>query len=284
MFPWVRIPHSPPTLGFFKMRFFVLFLLLIASPYALGADQAAPLPVASCMPQVPYGAPTAKPNTTTICRSGYLLNHDPVAKIPVWVAYTIQPMTAISCLPRDDAFAPDMSLPKGQRAELVDYQKSGFDQGHLAPNADMSFSAVGAKESFILSNMSPQYPGVNRGVWKQLESTVRALTFQTKHPLTIYAGDIWPPANAKAIGPNKVVVPDALWKVVVDNNTKMSYAYMIPNREGLSTNISAFQVNVASVEKATGLVIPVPDNKMMKNMLPNVDLNSVTVAKKAACK
>jgi DNA/RNA endonuclease G (NUC1) len=64
----------------------------------------------------------------------------------------------------------------------------------------------------------------------------------------------------------------------------MSYAYMIPNREGLSTNISAFQVTVASVEKATGLVIPVPDNKMMKNVLPVVDLNSVTVAKKTACK
>jgi endonuclease G len=177
-----------------------------------------------------------------------------------------------------------MSLPKGQRAELVDYQKSGFDQGHLAPNADMSFSVQGAKESFLLSNMSPQYPGVNRGVWKQLESTVRALTYQTKHPLTIYAGDIWPPSNAKAIGPNKVIVPEVLWKVIVDNNTKKSYAYLIPNREGLATNITPFQVTVMDIEKATGLVIPVPDNKMMKNVLPAVELNAVTVAKKAACK
>jgi endonuclease G len=251
---------------------------------ANAAEQVAPLPPASCMAFLPYGAPTAKQNTTTICRSAYMVNHDPVAKIPVWVAYTIQPATAISCLPRDDAFAPDMSLPKGQRAELVDYQKSGYDQGHLAPNADMSVSAQAAKESFLLSNMSPQLPGVNRGVWKQLESSVRAWTYTTKHPLTVYAGDIWPPANARAIGPNKVVVPDVLWKVVVDNTTKQSLAFMFPNREGLATDIKPFQVSVADIEKATGLVIPVPDNKMIKNPVPIADLNAVTTAKKTACK
>ena len=266
------------------MRFFILFLLLISSPYALGAEQAAPLPPTSCLSFLPYGAPTAKPTTSTICRSAYMVNHDPVAKIPVWVAYTIQPATAISCLPRDDAFAPDNSLPKGKRAELVDYQKSGYDQGHLAPNADMSVSVQAAKESFILSNISPQLPGVNRGVWKQLESSVRAWTYTTKHPLTVYAGDIWAPSNAKAIGPNKVVVPDVLWKVIVDNTTKQSLAFMFPNREGLATDIRPFQVSVSDVEKATGLIIPVPDNKMIKNPVPNADLNAVIIAKKTACK
>ena len=266
------------------MRFLLLFLFCIASSYAIGADQAAPLPMQTCMAQLPYGAPAAPTGSTTLCRLGYMVNHDPIAKIPNWVAYTMQPATAVSFVPRDDAFAPDMALLKGQRAELVDYVKSGYDQGHLASNADMSFSAEGAKQSFILSNMSPQLPGVNRGVWKQLESSVRAWTFTTKHPLTIYSGDIWDKANAKTIGPNKVVVPGVLFKVVVDNNTKTSYAFLIPNREGLNTDIAPFQVSVADVEKATGYTIPVPDNKMLKNKLPATDLNAITVAKKAACK
>ena len=250
---------------------------------ATAADQAAPLPIQNCIVQLPYGAPTAKPNTATICRNGYMVNHDPVGKIPHWVAYTMQPATAVSCIPRDDAFAPDNAIPKGQRAELIDYNKSGYDQGHLASNADMSFSADGARQSFLLSNMSPQLPGVNRGVWKQLESSVRAWTFTSKHPVTVYSGDIWT-AQSKTIGPNKVVVPDFLFKVVVDNVTRISYAFIVPNREGLNTDIAPFQVSVSDVERATGFVIPVPDNKLMKNKLPATDLNAVTAAKKTACK
>ena len=265
------------------MRFVILFLMVVAPWVAYGAEQLAPLPLQTCMAQLPYGAPTAKPNTTTICHLGFMVNHDPVGKIPHWVGYTLQPATSISCIPRDDAFAPDASLPKGKRAELADYHKSGYDQGHLASNADMSFSAQGARQSFLLSNMSPQLPGVNRGVWKQLESSVRAWTYTTKHPMTIYSGDIWT-AQSKTIGPNKVVVPDTLFKIIVDNTTKQSYAFLVPNREGLNTDIAAFQVSVADVEKASGLVIPVPDNKMFKNKLPATDLNLVTTAKKAACK
>ena len=262
----------------------VIVPLLLLCSFAYGAEQPTPLPPASCMSFLPFGAPTAKPNTATICRTAYMVNHDPVAKIPVWVAYSLQPATAISCLPRDDAFAPDMSLAKGQRAELVDYQKSGYDQGHLANNADMSVSAQAAKESFLLSNMSPQLPGVNRGIWKQLESSVRAWAFNQKHAMTVYAGDIWT-SQSKTIGPDKVVVPDYLWKVVVDQTTRKSVAYLFPHKEGLdATNLAPFQVTVADIEKATGLVIPVPDAKNIKNAFPAADLNAVTNAKKAACK
>lgn len=269
------------------MKYFKYILIVILGAFgsmACAADQAAPLPPSSCLSFLPFGAPTAKPNTTTICRTSYMVNHDPVAKIPVWVAYSLQPQTAISCLPRDDAFAPDNSLAKGQRAELVDYQKSGYDQGHLANNADMSVSAQAAKESFLLSNMSPQLPSVNRGIWKQLESSVRAWAFNQKHPLTVYAGDIWTP-HSITIGPDKVIVPDFLWKVVIDQTTKKSLAFIFPHVDGLqATNIAPFQVTVSQVEQSTGLVIPVPDDKNVKNPLPPADLNAVTNAKKAACK
>jgi endonuclease G len=268
------------------MRYLILFVMLIGlmASNVKAAEQAPPLPFDHCAKMLPYGAPSVTNNTKTICRTGYLVNHDPIAKIPVWVAYTMQPATAISCLPRDDAFAPDQDIPKGLRAELVDYQKSGYDQGHLAPNADMSFSAQAAKESFLLSNMSPQLPGVNRGIWKQLESSVRAWSFNQKHPVTVYAGDIWT-IKSKTIGPDKVVVPDFLWKVVIDQTTNKSLAFIFPHVEGLNaTNLAPFQTTVADVEKATGLVIPVPDAKNIKNPIPPADLNAVTNAKKAACK
>ena len=54
-----------------------------------------------------------------------------------------------------------------------DYLKSGYDKGHLAPAADMKYSTTTMKESFYFSNMSPQKPEFNRGIWKELEEQVR---------------------------------------------------------------------------------------------------------------
>lgn len=268
------------------MRYLLILTALIGllSFEAKAVDQPDPMPFDHCMKMLPYGVPQTTTNTKTICRTGYLVNHDTIAKIPTWVAYSMQPSTPISCLPRDDAFAPDQALSKGLRAELVDYQKSGYDQGHIAPNADMSFSEQAARESFLLSNMSPQLPSVNRGIWKQLESSVRAWSYTQKHAVSVYAGNIWT-HKSKTIGPNKVVVPDYLWKVVIDHTTNKAVAFLFPHVDGLqATDIAPFQVTVAQIEKATGLTIPAPGDKNIKNPLPKADLNAVTAAKKAACK
>jgi endonuclease G len=258
-------------------------IIISATFSAFAAEQAPPKPLASCQAQLPYGLPTAGKGSTQICRTAYLVDHDPVAKIPVWTAHTLTKEHVMGCLPREDAFAADQSIPKGQRAELADYVKSGYDQGHLVSNADLSWDRQVANESFYLSNMSPQLPALNRGVWKLLETTVRAYTYNTGHNTTVYAGNIWYPTS-KTIGPDKVVVPDFLFKIFIDNTTKQSYAFIFPNKEGVSSNLPQFQVTVADVEKTTGLTFPVPDNKAGKNPFPSVDLNKIATDKKTVCK
>ncbi len=62
------------------------------------------------------------------------------------------------------------------RATFKDYKKSGFDRGHLAPAADHKDSQEAMKETFLLSNMSPQYPRFNQGYWSHFEKYVRNLT------------------------------------------------------------------------------------------------------------
>jgi endonuclease G len=111
-------------------NFLILFTLLFA--VSAQAQQQPPHPIASCEAQVPYGLPISKPNTTLICRTAYLTNHDNVAKIPQWVSYTLTPPHAIGCVTRSNAFEPDHSLQVGSRAELKDYAGSGYDIGHQA--------------------------------------------------------------------------------------------------------------------------------------------------------
>jgi endonuclease G len=250
---------------------------------AVLAQQAPPRPFTDCLEQVPFGSPNAFPNTMTICRKAYLLNHDPVAKIPRWTAHTLYPARAMGCLPRNDAFAADQAITKGTRAELVDYQKSGYDQGHMVSNADLSWDRQAANESFYLSNMSPQTPSLNRGPWKQLETAVRAWSHEYKHTYTVYAGNIWS-QTSKSIGPNKVIVPDYLFKIAINNNTRQSLAFLMPNVAGVNSDYVPFQTTISQIEQITGLTFPSPDNKMMRNPIPPANFKKLTEDKKLICR
>jgi len=100
---------------------------------------------------------------------GYNEDHDQAT----WVAYTLTGAQATSKLyERTDIFRDDPAVVTGS-ATLADYKGSGYDRGHLAPARDMTWSRTAMSESFYMSNMSPQIPGFNRGIWKQLESQVR---------------------------------------------------------------------------------------------------------------
>ena len=262
------------------MNYKILLTTLFFATPVLAADQTPPKPVETCVAQVPFGLPSHKPTNTLICRTAYLLEHNPATKTPDWVAWTLTPDHAIGCVPRVNAFATDQSIA-GPKAKPEDYAGTGYDQGHLANNADMSWDAGIAKESFLMSNMSPQLPSVNRGTWKNLESAERAWVYSSKHAYTIYAGDI---GGTKTIGASKVVVPDFLFKILIDNTTKKSYAFLFPHKDGLSPDYSIYQVTVADVEKASGHTFPVPDAKTVKNTLVPVDLKTIAADKKKICK
>lgn len=76
---------------------------------------------------------------------------------------------------RSDNFRPDIRLPRRFRAGLNAYANSGYDRGHLVASANQDELEVQNSETFLLSNMCPQKPGLNRGKWRELEEAVRKL-------------------------------------------------------------------------------------------------------------
>ena len=265
----------------FAAAFFLLPFTVLAW------DQKPNMPIQACAAQMPWGVPQLnKPNTLIECHTAYAVQHDEVAKIPDWVAYTLTPPHAIGCVPRSNAFAADNILPKGQRSEVKDYAGSGYDQGHLANDADMSWDQQVELESFLMSNMSPQTPATNRGIWKVLETYVRAWAYGNNTAYTVYAGNIYG-ANSKTIGDDHVVVPDYLYKIVINDTTNEVQAYAFPNSTANQGNdISKFLTSVAVIEQNTGISFPVPQgtDKSAKAAAPwPVDLKKTADAKKAAC-
>jgi endonuclease G, mitochondrial len=76
---------------------------------------------------------------------------------------------------RSDNFRADIRIPRRFRADLNAYKGSGYDRGHLVGSANQNELEVQNSETFLLSNMSPQAPDLNRGMWQKLESAIRVL-------------------------------------------------------------------------------------------------------------
>lgn len=264
------------------------YLLLVLSMFAMQAqawDQAAPYPIEKCQVQSPYGFPQTTKQGVAICRAGYVTLNDTAAKLPVWVSYTLYPEYALGCVPRSNGFAPDQSLPKGSRAELADYAKSGYDIGHVAPNADMSSFDQFEKESFLLTNMFPQLPGLNRGIYKLAETSVRGWVVQRNHPYVIYAGPIYD-QNDKTIGPNKVVVPHAFYKIAIDTTTNEVAGFIFPQQAGLGNDLTKVRAPIAQIQQLSGVTFAYPANatELPLDQLWPVDFGALTKAKQAKCK
>jgi endonuclease G, mitochondrial len=89
-----------------------------------------------------------------------------------WVSYKLTSQMLKGAAKRTDKFKEDPKVST-KSASPTDYRLSGYDRGHLAPAGDFTYDATAMAESFYMSNMSPQIPSFNRGIWKKLEDQVR---------------------------------------------------------------------------------------------------------------
>jgi endonuclease G len=190
----------------------------------------------------------------------YSLSYSEADEQAEWVAYLLTFQMPTSVVERTDDFRVDPLVPTGS-ASLSDYTGSGYDRGHLCPAEDMSFSKVAMNETFYLSNMSPQDPSFNRGIWSSLEAQVRnwALAYDSLYVIT------GPVLTSKigTIGANKVSVPKYYYKVILDycQPEIKILAFLIPNEKGVGT-FRSYAVSVDSIEVVTGIDFfpALPDN------------------------
>lgn len=111
-------------------------------------------------------------------------------------------------------------------ATAKDYNKSGYDQGHLVPYEDLAFDCKAAETTFRFYNAIPQTPNLNRGEWKKWEYIVREVS-KKDTLLIITGGAKW----KKFIG-DSVWVPDLCWKVVWSKSKKVViYALLFENKQ-----------------------------------------------------
>ncbi len=190
-------------------------------------------------------------NQKYVSHKGYSVHYDQKHRQAKWVGYLLTESETIKVAKRSNKFTQDPLVPESDNA--VDYKKSGFDRGHLAPAADMGFSIETMKESFYYTNMSPQNPSFNRGIWKKLEEKTREWA-KIYDSIYINVGPLLSD-SLPTIGPHKVSVPKYYYKVILDyrkNHSPKAIGFIFENMNS-SLSIQHFVVPIDKIEQLTHL-------------------------------
>ena len=181
----------------------------------------------------------------------YALSYNETHEQADWVAYKLYKNSINDSVKRKDDFRIDPKVITSS-ATLSDYKKSGYDRGHLAPAKAMSFSKETMSESFYMSNMSPQKPSFNRGIWKKLEEKVRSWIL-ISDSLYVVTGPVLD-KKLGSIGVNNVSIPRAYYKAILrfKNSQIMGIGFLLNNKKS-SLPLNSFTTPIDSIEIVTGL-------------------------------
>lgn len=191
--------------------------------------------------------PKAAVKTTEVCYEAFAVMHSGVTRTPLWSAEHLvrSNIESAQSMSRKNAFHADANLPNGERAELSDYARSGFDRGHMAPNGDMPTRSA-QYESFTLANMVPQNPKNNRYIWEGIESSVRRLA-KSDGDIYVLSGPAFIGSDLQQVG--NVLVPTHLFKVVYRPRTNQAAAYFLKNEATTEYTV----ISVAQLERTIGI-------------------------------
>jgi len=216
---------------------------------------------------------TSYPTNYLLVKSQYALSYNNNKRIPNWVSWQLN-SSWLGSTPRQDDFRADTTLPSTwYRVSGSDYSGSGFDRGHMAPSADRTNTISSNSSTFLMTNMIPQAPDNNQGVWANLENYLRTLVSQGKELYIISGGYgtcgtgsngskcSFPAATDTS---KNIEVPNRVWKVVVvlDNpgsgvngvtTSTRVIAVDTPNTQGVRTALwQNYRVSVDTLEQKTG--------------------------------
>lgn len=234
-----------------QMKFFPLALCLLSlatSGPARGAAESCPALFAGGQPPALVN-PRLAARTILLCNDSYASLASGVTRGALWSAEhpTAASLASARTTPRQGVFHAEGRLSPGERAELQDYRRSGYDRGHMTPSGDMP-GGTPQQQSFSLANMVPQTPELNRGVWSAIEDRVRRLA-ERRGELFVVTGPAYEEARIDAIGPGGVLVPTSTWKAVHDPATGGTGAYVCSNTAAPTCRT----VPVAAIEALAGI-------------------------------
>lgn len=194
--------------------------------------------------------PCQFPGDIIINHEAYTVDYSMEHKQARWNYYTLVKTRIYGKVKRKSSFCRDPELTMAESCRDNDYQGSRCDKGHLAPAEDMSFSRVAMRESFFLSNVAPQIPGFNRGIWKRLEVQVRAWKNKAD-TLHVVTGGYIHRGLPKLKG--SVSIPNNFYKIVLAKDVSGNFkaiAFLLPNKPSKDP-LAKYLITIDELESLT---------------------------------
>ncbi len=215
--------------------------------------------IPSLRPESRYGIP---PADLLLFNREYIVGYSFLFRQPRWAMEVIDPQNKRVEIGQQDSFRADMRVPERFRAGLEDYVGSGFDRGHLVASADRRATGIKNSETFLMTNMSPQKPRFNRGIWKKLEEEVRGLakTFEEVYVICGPLFDIGKPVKVIGGGPNDkngvvIPIPHSYFKSVLAEDLRGNlklWSFIFPNQESREP-LKNFLCETSDIETRAGI-------------------------------
>ncbi len=194
--------------------------------------------------------PFSKTNTEIVRHTAFVLNYRDEYELASWVLHRLVKEAAYGREARSNVFLPDPLIESGS-AVTQDYSRSGYDRGHLCPAGDFRHDKALEDETFYMSNMAPQLPDFNRGIWSDLENKVRSWV-KKRGELIIVTGPILKKGLPTIGRRTQIAIPEKFYKIIYDPAREEAIAFLFPN-EGSVELVKSFTISIDELEVMTGI-------------------------------
>lgn len=186
---------------------------------------------------------------------GYLVGWSDLRGNPLWVTYRLHRVKTPDSDPRPRGFRSDWrSL---WPIDSDDYTRSGYDRGHMAPNYAMSVvhGRQAQLDTFLMTNISPQRPDLNRKAWQRLEEVVIDHFVRRFGTVWVTTGPVFDKRITRM--DSLIELPDAFYKILIVpgsvGNPPKALAFIMPQTVKGNEPLDRFVVSIDEVERRTGL-------------------------------
>ena len=194
----------------------------------------------------------------TFRNHGFIVGYSDIRGNPLWTEYAIYPVDeSIPSLPRPSHFKTDWRAIN--RVKHDSYTKSGYDRGHNAPNYAIShlYGKQGQSDSFLMTNISPQTPKLNRQFWQRLEEAEVKYFTKLADKVWVITGPVFTGSTERLSSSWRVEIPDAFYKIYITqakrNQDFKVLAFLVPQTVKGNEPLSQFVTSIDNIEAQTGL-------------------------------
>ena len=196
---------------------------------------------------------TASKDIRILERGEFVIGWSDSLRHPLWCAYHVTAQSKHEAGKRP-GFVCDKNVATAPKPG--DYSKSGYDRGHMVPNYAIitRYGEEARRKTFMMSNIAPQSPALNRGVWREVEHRIADLWTQRYGEIWVVVGCI-PSVSQETISGTRIDIPSAYYQVIMaqEGMNVRALALLFDQNVGWREWAARNIISIDELEKLTGL-------------------------------